>query len=124
MDETRPRHDDDLSRLIPKPAPYSASYSYSTSSSAPAPKAYAAMDRKRAKFTAKLIASYVLDWLILLGMGALSAVFSRVSPNMRPFQLEDPDISYGSPIRSVLRGVNADPPAAGSPSPSTRRSAP
>jgi len=90
----RTRHDDDLSRLIPKPVPYTSSYSYHSYSSSPAPPpAFAAMDRSRAKFTVKLISSYVLDWIILLGLGALSAVFSSISPNKRPFQLEDPDIS-------------------------------
>jgi len=89
-------HQDDLTRLIPKSVPYSSTYGYHSPSltPTPAPSSYAAMELKRGKFTIKLVASYAFDWVILLAMGGLSGWFSNMTPNKRPFQLEDPNISY------------------------------
>jgi len=40
-----------------------------------------------------LIASYVFDWIILAALAAAGVVMDRVSPNKRPFSLNDPNIS-------------------------------
>jgi len=40
-----------------------------------------------------LILSYAFDWLILVICGAVGYVLGKISPNMRPFNLEDPEIS-------------------------------
>jgi len=50
--------------------------------------------RHHRKPTAKLITSYVFDWVILIAVGGVGAVVGNITPNKRPFQLEDPNISY------------------------------
>lgn len=38
--------------------------------------------------------SYATDWIILLITAGIGYVMGHVSPNMRPFSLTDPNISY------------------------------
>ncbi|TPX17430.1 uncharacterized protein E0L32_003073 [Thyridium curvatum] len=41
-----------------------------------------------------LVASYVFDWVVLIAAAAVGYVLGDITPNKRPFQLEDPDISF------------------------------
>lgn len=43
--------------------------------------------------SAKVILSYVLDWVVLLVFAVVAGVFSIIEPNKRPFSLDDPDIA-------------------------------
>lgn len=47
-----------------------------------------------ANISKRLIASYVLDWIIIICIIALGAGLWNVTPNHRPFTLTDPSISY------------------------------
>jgi hypothetical protein len=40
-----------------------------------------------------LAASYVSDWIILIIVGVVGFVLGDITPNKRPFYLEDPNIS-------------------------------
>ncbi|PYH46173.1 phosphatase PAP2 family protein [Aspergillus saccharolyticus JOP 1030-1] len=42
----------------------------------------------------RLIVSYILDWVLIIGIALIGYGFSRVSPNHRPFSLTDPSISF------------------------------
>ncbi|KAI4247953.1 MAG: hypothetical protein LQ352_006043 [Teloschistes flavicans] len=42
----------------------------------------------------RLIASYILDWIIILATAAIGAGFWKITPNHRPFTLTDPSISF------------------------------
>lgn len=42
----------------------------------------------------QLIFSYVLDWVILIAAAVVAAVFSTITPNKRPFSLNNAEISY------------------------------
>ncbi|KAL9576641.1 MAG: hypothetical protein Q9212_006934 [Teloschistes hypoglaucus] len=42
----------------------------------------------------RLIASYVLDWIIIIAIAAIGAAFWKITPNHRPFTLTDPSISF------------------------------
>ncbi len=39
------------------------------------------------------ILSYVFDWIILIAVGIVGVVLGDVTPNKRPFSLQDPNIS-------------------------------
>lgn len=41
-----------------------------------------------------LAASYVFDWIILIIVGIVGLVLNNITPNKRPFNLEDPNISF------------------------------
>ncbi len=49
---------------------------------------------RRKKVTVILILSYVFDWIILIAVGVVATILGNITPNMRPFSLEDPNISY------------------------------
>ncbi|KXT07481.1 hypothetical protein AC578_577 [Pseudocercospora eumusae] len=42
----------------------------------------------------KLIASYVLDWVVIIAFAVAGAIFSIIEPHHRPFTLLNPEISY------------------------------
>jgi hypothetical protein len=46
------------------------------------------------RVSAKLIFSYVFDWIIIIVAAVAGALFSIITPNKRPFSLKDPDISF------------------------------
>jgi len=46
------------------------------------------------KLTWVVILSYITDWIILLAAAAIGYVLGDISPNMRPFSLLDPSISF------------------------------
>ncbi len=47
----------------------------------------------RRGLTLKLFLSYASDWIILAVVAAVGAVLNNLTPNKRPFHLEDPNIS-------------------------------
>ncbi|KAI4173659.1 MAG: hypothetical protein LQ343_002834 [Gyalolechia ehrenbergii] len=47
-----------------------------------------------ARIAKRLIASYILDWIIIIGIVAVGAGLWNLTPNHRPFTLTDPSISY------------------------------
>jgi uncharacterized membrane protein len=46
------------------------------------------------RVSAKLIFSYVVDWIVIILAAVAGALFSLITPNKRPFSLTDPDISF------------------------------
>lgn len=42
----------------------------------------------------RLILSYIVDWLVLILFAVLGYIVGSLTPNPRPFDLNDPDISY------------------------------
>ncbi|KAL2059407.1 hypothetical protein ABVK25_000700 [Lepraria finkii] len=46
------------------------------------------------RFSKRLILSYVIDWIIIIAIAAVGAAFSVITPNKRPFDLTNPNISY------------------------------
>lgn len=46
------------------------------------------------RVSAKLIFSYVFDWIIIILAAVAGGLFSIITPNKRPFSLKDPDISF------------------------------
>ncbi len=56
---------------------------------------------RRKKGTVILILSYVLDWAVLIAVGVVGTILGNITPNKRPFSLEDPNISYVPDSNSV-----------------------
>lgn len=46
-----------------------------------------------------VVLSYAFDWVILLAAAAVGYVLGEVTPNKRPFSLDDPNISYVNPTQ-------------------------
>ncbi|KAG6216282.1 hypothetical protein E4U50_006138 [Claviceps purpurea] len=44
-------------------------------------------------FSFKLLASYALDWIVLIAITVAGGFLGRIEPNKRPFALDDPNIS-------------------------------
>lgn len=44
-------------------------------------------------FSVLVIGSYIFDWAILVVVGIIGVVLGNVTPNKRPFSLQDPNIS-------------------------------
>lgn len=42
-------------------------------------------------------ASYVFDWVVLAAFGAVGYVLGHITPNKRPFSLDDRNIAYAHP---------------------------
>ncbi|KAI9674810.1 MAG: hypothetical protein M1817_001714 [Caeruleum heppii] len=49
---------------------------------------------RKGTLSKRLIFSYILDWVVILGMAAVAGGLAKISPNKRPFSLTDPTISY------------------------------
>ncbi|PYI35164.1 PAP2-domain-containing protein [Aspergillus indologenus CBS 114.80] len=45
-------------------------------------------------FSKRLVVSYILDWILIIGIALIGFGFGRVSPSQRPFSLTDPSISF------------------------------
>ncbi|KAI6785852.1 PA-phosphatase related-family protein-like protein [Emericellopsis cladophorae] len=45
-------------------------------------------------FSWKVFLSYALDWIVLVALGVVGYVLGKISPNKRPFSLNDPEISF------------------------------
>ncbi|KAI9679030.1 MAG: hypothetical protein M1829_001700 [Trizodia sp. TS-e1964] len=52
-----------------------------------------------------LIFSYVLDWIIVIGAGIVGGALSAITPNKRPFTLEDPSISFPFSTKETISTV-------------------
>ncbi|KAJ9647858.1 hypothetical protein H2199_001634 [Coniosporium tulheliwenetii] len=50
----------------------------------------------------RLILSYVLDWVMILGIAAVGGGFNRVGPYHRPFSLLNLDISYPHTVKETI----------------------
>ncbi|OAQ96913.1 hypothetical protein LLEC1_07003 [Akanthomyces lecanii] len=48
----------------------------------------------RQQFSITLIASYIIDWILLIGLAVGSYVLGNIKPNFRSFSLADPDIAF------------------------------
>ncbi|KAM7202434.1 PAP2 superfamily domain containing protein [Rhypophila sp. PSN 637] len=88
--------DDSIDPLIPR----FNGRPYSFASAAPTTTTHLAMDGSRIplskpkKVTWVVIASYVFDWAILIAAAAIGYIMGEVSPNKRPFSLQDPNIAF------------------------------
>ena len=81
---------------------------------------FANMPSRKSKMSAMVIGSYVFDWLILIAVGVVGVVLGNVTPNKRPFSLQDPNISYVYPSLSQNQLANMLTSFAVSLTPSTR----
>ncbi|KAH8808266.1 phosphatidic acid phosphatase type 2/haloperoxidase [Xylogone sp. PMI_703] len=52
------------------------------------------MARVSARLSVAVVLSYVLDWAVIIVGGVIGLLFSRATPNKRPFSLGNPDISF------------------------------
>ncbi|GBF67174.1 diacylglycerol pyrophosphate phosphatase [Trichophyton mentagrophytes] len=49
-----------------------------------------------------VVLSYVLDWIVILLMGALGRIFAIAQPNRHSFSLRDPNISYPFAVKETV----------------------
>ncbi|KAH8905535.1 acid phosphatase/Vanadium-dependent haloperoxidase, partial [Coniochaeta sp. PMI_546] len=49
-----------------------------------------------------LAASYVFDWIILIVVAVVGFILGNITPNKRPFNLEDPDISFPYTVNETV----------------------
>ena len=54
-----------------------------------------------------LLSSYVFDWVVLLVVGGVGYWLGKMKPNMRPFQLESPHISFPFTEKETVPMVRA-----------------
>lgn len=47
----------------------------------------------RKQFPISLVASYIFDWILLVGLAVGSYVLGNIKPNFRDFSLADPNIA-------------------------------
>lgn len=80
------------SQLRPFPQQHSYSRMKSLDSSGQMPDS-----RPKSKWSWVLVASYVSDWIILVVFGIVGMILGNMTPNKRPFSLQDPNISYVLP---------------------------
>lgn len=50
--------------------------------------------RRKGKISWVLALSYVFDWVILVAFGVIGYILGDITPNMRPFSLDDRNIAY------------------------------
>ncbi|KAL9130641.1 MAG: hypothetical protein Q9217_001211 [Psora testacea] len=48
----------------------------------------------RSHVSIRLVVSYIIDWVIIIAIAAVGVGFSQITPNRRPFNLTDPEISF------------------------------
>ncbi|KAI1325263.1 PAP2 superfamily-domain-containing protein [Xylariaceae sp. FL0255] len=60
--------------------------------------------RKRSTKASKLLVvlSYVLDWVVLIVVFLAAGLIGRLTPNKRPFSLQDPDISFPYTVHETV----------------------
>lgn len=63
---------------------------------------FANMPSRKSKMSAMVIGSYVFDWLILIAVGVVGVVLGNVTPNKRPFSLQDPNISFPYTVHETV----------------------
>ncbi|KAH6719183.1 PAP2 superfamily-domain-containing protein [Leptodontidium sp. 2 PMI_412] len=49
---------------------------------------------KNGGFSKLLVASYIVDWVIIIVSAGVGALLANITPNMRPFSLTNPEISF------------------------------
>ncbi|PVH87232.1 acid phosphatase/Vanadium-dependent haloperoxidase [Cadophora sp. DSE1049] len=49
---------------------------------------------KHGGFSKLLVASYIVDWIIIIVAAGVGAILANITPNMRPFSLTNPEISF------------------------------
>ncbi|KAH8889530.1 PAP2-domain-containing protein [Thozetella sp. PMI_491] len=57
---------------------------------------------RRRKVTLVLILSYVFDWAILIAVGVVATILGNITPNKRPFSLDDPNISFPFTVHETV----------------------
>lgn len=57
---------------------------------------------RKSKLSFVVVGSYVFDWLILIVVGVVGVILGNVTPNKRPFSLQDPNISCVLPLSQLL----------------------
>ncbi|KAK6958174.1 hypothetical protein Daesc_000969 [Daldinia eschscholtzii] len=58
--------------------------------------------RNKSKPSFIVIGSYVFDWLILIVVGIVGVILGNVTPNKRPFSLQDPNISFPFTVHETV----------------------
>lgn len=53
----------------------------------------------------RLIFSYVIDWIIIIAAGIVGAALSTITPNKRPFTLEDASLSFPFSTKETISTV-------------------
>lgn len=54
--------------------------------------------RRKGKVSWVLALSYVFDWVVLVAFGVIGYVLGDITPNKRPFSLDDRNIAYAEPF--------------------------
>ncbi|KAI1398758.1 acid phosphatase/Vanadium-dependent haloperoxidase [Hypoxylon fuscum] len=57
---------------------------------------------QKSKLSMLVIGSYVFDWLILVVVGIIGVILGNVTPNKRPFSLQDPNISFPFTVHETV----------------------
>ncbi|RFU35938.1 hypothetical protein B7463_g330, partial [Scytalidium lignicola] len=60
------------------------------------------MARFTGRVSVAVVLSYVLDWVVVLVAGVAGLLFSRITPNKRPFSVANPDISFPHVINEKI----------------------
>ncbi|KAI0484776.1 PAP2 superfamily-domain-containing protein [Xylariaceae sp. FL0804] len=58
--------------------------------------------RARALGSPVVIASYALDWVVLIAVGVVGYVLGNITPKKRPFSLQDPNISFPYTVHETV----------------------
>ncbi|KAK8055805.1 lipid phosphate phosphatase 3 [Apiospora rasikravindrae] len=58
--------------------------------------------RKKKNASWVLIVSYATDWIVLIAADAVGFVLGNITPNRRPFSLEDPNISFPFTVKETV----------------------
>ncbi|KAK8138148.1 hypothetical protein PG984_001528 [Apiospora sp. TS-2023a] len=58
--------------------------------------------RKKHHVTWVLIASYATDWIVLIAADAVGFFLGNITPNRRPFSLDDPNISFPFTVKETV----------------------
>ncbi|KAI2616578.1 acid phosphatase/Vanadium-dependent haloperoxidase [Hypoxylon sp. NC1633] len=62
----------------------------------------ASLHGRPSKSSIIVIGSYVFDWLILVVVGVVGVILGNVTPNKRPFSLQDPNISFPFTVHETV----------------------
>lgn len=65
-----------------------------------------APEHSSARTTMLLVASGIVDWLLIIGAGVGGYYLGDITPNKRPFQLEDPNISFPYTVHETVSSRN------------------
>jgi hypothetical protein len=59
--------------------------------------------RKNGRISWVLALSYVFDWVVLIAFGVIGYILGDITPNKRPFSLDDRNIAYAKDPAGSLR---------------------